>query len=63
MKEHKSLIILFAFIFLTLCGLGVYINKPILSGLSIVVAFVVYLKTRNQMMAYIENHAYDGHGQ
>lgn len=49
--------------FLILCGLGLYINKPILSGLSIILAFIIYLKARNQMMAYIENHAYDGHGQ
>ena len=62
-KERKRLIILYIFMFLTLYGSGLYINKPILSGLSIIVAFVIYLKTRNQMMAYIENHAYDGHGQ
>ena len=62
-KEHKRLIILYIFMFLTLYGSGLYINKPILSGLSIIVAFVIYLKRRNQMMAYIENHAYDGHGQ
>ena len=63
LKEHKSLIILFIFMLLTLYGLGLYINRPILSGLSIIVAFVICLKTRNQMMAYIESHAYDGHGQ
>ena len=63
LKEHKGLIILFIFMFPTFYGLGLYINKPILSGLSVIVAFIIYLKTRNQMMAYIESHAYDGHNQ
>ena len=63
LKEHKNLIILCVFMFLILYGSGLYINKPILSGLSVIIAFVIYLKTRNEMMAYIESHAYDGHGQ
>ena len=63
LKEHKSLLILFIFMFLSLYGSGLYINKPILSGLSVIVAFIIYLKARNQMMAYIESHAYGGNGQ
>lgn len=62
LKEHRSLIILYIFIFLALNGFGLYIKQPIVSGAALVIALVIYLKTRNQMMAYIEGHVYDDHG-
>ncbi|MGB4661100.1 MAG: helix-turn-helix transcriptional regulator [Mobilitalea sp.] len=62
-KDHKSLIILCVFLFLITFGIGFYINMPIWSGLSIIISFILYLKIRNDMMAYIENHAYDSSGQ
>lgn len=62
-KEHKSLIILCLFLFITIYGTGLYINKLILSILSIIIAFAINLKLRNDMMVYIESHAYDGYGQ
>lgn len=61
LKEHKSMIILYAILFLSLFGLGLFINKSILSLSSIFIAFFIYLKKRNDMMAYIESHAFDDH--
>ncbi len=62
-KEHRGLIILYIFLFLVMYGTGIYINKPILSGVSVSLGLIVYLRTRNSMMAYIEGHVYDGSGR
>lgn len=59
LKEHRAFILLcYIFFFLTV-GVGIYINKPIILGIDSIVAIGVYLKSRNNMMAYIEYHVYD----
>ncbi|SEW31313.1 helix-turn-helix domain-containing protein [[Clostridium] fimetarium] len=62
-KEHKSLLIIRIIIALAICGCGLYINNPIAIGLSAGISIAVYIKTRNEMLVYIERYAYDGSGQ
>lgn len=63
LKDHRSLIIIGVTLIITICGFGIYLNKPLLAGSSFIIALGFYLKTRNNMMAYIEGHVYDGSGQ
>lgn len=58
-KEHKGLIILCICAFLIALGIGIYVSNLIISGVTIIIALVIYLKNRNNMMTYIESHAYE----
>jgi transcriptional regulator with XRE-family HTH domain len=63
LKEHKGLFLLYGFLFLIIYGTDIYINKPIWTGLSFIIVLGVYIKTRNNMMSYIEGHVYDDSGK
>ena len=62
LKEHRALIIIGVTLFITLCSFSIYLDKPLLLGLSFIIAFVLFLKSKNQMMAYIEGHVFDDSG-
>lgn len=63
LKDHKGLMILYIILFLTVYFTGILISKTIISTLSVILTFILYLWTRNNMMSYIESHVYDKPGQ
>ena len=59
LKDHKGLIILYIILFLIMYFTGILMSKTIISTLSVILALIAYLRTRNNMMSYIESHVYD----
>lgn len=62
-KEHLAEIIILYIIVIAVYIVSMYTQKYILAAADCIFAVCLYLKKRNQMMAYVEQHAFDGSGK
>ena len=61
-KEHLAVMILCAVVFFLVTGIGIVSSRMYLVAAGMLVGVAAYLFLYNRMMAYVEQHAYDGKG-
>lgn len=62
-REHLAEMIICCVIAAVVCIISMWLKKYIIAAAGCVFAVCFCLKKRNQMMAYIEQHAFDGSGK
>lgn len=62
LQEHLAVMILCAVVFLLVTGIGIASGRIYLIAAGMLVGVAAYLFLYNRMMAYVEQHAYDGSG-
>lgn len=59
LREHKALMLFWVIVWCVACFWGIYTRQQIIVALLPVAGLVIYGYIRNQMMIYVENHAYN----
>lgn len=62
-RDHLGEMIVWFVLVIATCVIGVCLDKHWLVGAACIFAIWLYFKKRNQMMAYIEQRAFDGSGK
>lgn len=62
-RDHLAEIIIWCVIVVAVYVVSIYTQKHIFAAADCIFAVLLYFKKRNQMMAYIEQHAFDGSGK
>lgn len=62
-RDHLAEIIIWCIIVIAVYAVSIYFQKHIFAAADCIFAVWLCLKKRNQMMAYIEQHAFDGSGK
>ncbi len=57
-KDHKTLIAFWAFVWGSLCFVAIYLKQPIVAALLPIGGLIIYGHVRNQMMIYVEDRAF-----
>lgn len=59
LKEHKSLVLSGVILWCIFVTVGIYMKQPIVLSLLPIAGLAIYGYIRNQMMIYIEDHAFE----
>lgn len=62
-REHLAEIIVWCVVVIAVYVAAMYFEKYAIAVADWIFAILLYFKKRNQMMAYVENHAFDGSGE
>ncbi len=62
-KDHLVINVALAAILVVLLAAGIFLSEPLAAGAVPVLALVVYMVRRNDMMIYVENNLYGSHGK
>ena len=57
-KDHLVANVALAVLLLVMLAAGIILSKPLVAGLAPILAVVVYMVRRNDMMIYVENNLY-----
>lgn len=63
LREHVGALLVMALILLGFFAAGIFLKSPLLLGLSFLLLLIFHGYRNNAMMAYVEQHAFDGSGQ
>lgn len=58
-KDHFVTNLVLAIVLLVMFCAGIFLSEPLVAGLAPILALVVFMKRRNDMMIYVEHSLYD----